>query len=129
MSDKTNEHAFETHVEEALLDASGWQSGTNAGWTHFLPFNRGSRPGEIECGAGNPRHPSGYRTGYFWQDVLQRDSFLDLLGHFLSSIPGSRRSMTARGTAAGHRRKRDLPCYQQLDAVRKIVAAAREEGP
>jgi len=22
--------------------------------THFLPFNRGSRPGEVQCGAGNP---------------------------------------------------------------------------
>ena len=37
--------------------------------THFLPFNRGSQPGEIECGAGNPQHPSGDRTGYFWQDA------------------------------------------------------------
>ena len=51
--------------------------------TSFLPFNRGSHPGEIQCGAGNPQHPSGYRTGYFWSDVLQRASFLDILGHFL----------------------------------------------
>jgi hypothetical protein len=36
--------------------------------THFLPFNRGSHPGEVQCGAGNPQHPSGYRTGYFWED-------------------------------------------------------------
>jgi type I restriction enzyme R subunit len=51
--------------------------------TRFLPFNRGSHPGEVQCGAGNPQHPSGYRTGYFWEDVLQRDSFLDILGHFM----------------------------------------------
>ncbi len=51
--------------------------------THFLPFNRGSHPGQIICGAGNPRHESGYRTGYFWEDVLQFESFLDILGHFL----------------------------------------------
>ncbi len=51
--------------------------------THFLPFNRGSHPGEVQCGAGNPQHPSGYRTGYFWEEVLQRDSFLDILGHFM----------------------------------------------
>ena len=25
--------------------------------THFLPFNRGSHPGEIQCGAGNPAAP------------------------------------------------------------------------
>ena len=51
--------------------------------THFLPFNRGSHPGQVQCGAGNPQHPSGYRTGYFWEEVLQRDSFLDILGHFM----------------------------------------------
>ncbi|MDR4505333.1 MAG: hypothetical protein MRK01_11170 [Candidatus Scalindua sp.] len=28
--------------------------------TFFLPFNRGSSPGEIKCGAGNPSHLSGY---------------------------------------------------------------------
>ena len=38
--------------------------------TRFLPFNRGSDPGAIRCGAGNPQHPSGYRTGYLWQEVL-----------------------------------------------------------
>ena len=32
--------------------------------THFLPFNRGSHPGQIICGAGNPQHESGYRTAY-----------------------------------------------------------------
>ena len=51
--------------------------------THFLPFNRGSHPGQIKCGAGNPQHVSGYRTGYFWEDVLQFESFLDIFGHFL----------------------------------------------
>ncbi|MCF7996186.1 MAG: type I restriction endonuclease subunit R, partial [Chromatiaceae bacterium] len=51
--------------------------------TYFLPFNRGSHPGQIICGAGNPQHPSGYRTGYFWEDVLQFDRFLDILGHFM----------------------------------------------
>ena len=37
----------------------------------------------MQCGEGNPQHPSGYRTGYFWEEVLQRDSFLDILGHFV----------------------------------------------
>ena len=32
MSGQTNERAFETHVQETLLGASGWQSGTNAEW-------------------------------------------------------------------------------------------------
>lgn len=51
--------------------------------TSFLPFNRGSHPGQIICGEGNPQHESGYRTGYFWEDVLQFASFMDILGSFL----------------------------------------------
>ena len=51
--------------------------------TFFLPFNRGSHPGKMHCGKGNPQHKSGYRTGYFWEEVLQFDSFLDILGHFM----------------------------------------------
>ena len=97
--------------------------------TQFLPFNRGSQPGEIQCGAGNPQHPSGYRTGYFWHDVLQRDSFLDILGHFLfvdtqkqkvEDGKGGRRQVTKETLV--------FPRYHQLDAVRKIIAAAREDG-
>ena len=98
--------------------------------THFLPFNRGSRPGEIECGAGNPQHPSGDRTGYFWQDVLARDSFLDILGHFLFV---ETRELKVEDGKGGQRRITTetviFPRYHQLDAVRKIIAAAREEGP
>jgi type I restriction enzyme, R subunit len=29
--------------------------------TYFLPFNRGSHPGKVKCGSGNPQHPSGYQ--------------------------------------------------------------------
>ena len=97
--------------------------------TRFLPFNRGSHPGEMECGAGNPQHPSGYRTGYFWHEVLQRDSFLDLLGHFL--FIETREAIQA---GKGDRRRVErrtviFPRYQQLDAVRKVVAAGRDAGP
>jgi type I restriction enzyme, R subunit len=98
--------------------------------THFLPFNRGSHPGEVQCGAGNPQHPSGYRTGYFWEDVLQRDSFLDVVGHFVFVEQKEERVDDSKG---GQRRVTKeaviFPRYHQLDAVRKVVAAARSEGP
>ena len=98
--------------------------------THFLPFNRGSHPGEVQCGAGNPQHPSGYRTGYFWEDVLQCDSFLDILGHFMFVEKIEEKVEDGRG---GQRRITNeaviFPRYHQLDSVRKIVAAARSEGP
>ncbi len=98
--------------------------------THFLPFNRGSQPGEIECGAGNPQHPSGYRTGYFWQDVLKCDSFLDIIGHFL--FVETQKQKVEDGKSGQRQVIREtliFPRYHQLDAVREIIAAAREEGP
>ena len=103
--------------------------------THFLPFNRGSCPGAIQCGGGNPQHPSGHRTGYFWQDVLQRDSFLDILGHFLFIETRHEKladgASPRRGGAQRQVKKETVifPRYHQFDAVRKIVMAAREQGP
>jgi len=98
--------------------------------TRFLPFNRGSHPGEIQCGEGNPPHPSGYRTGYFWEEVLQRDSFLDILGHFMFVEKKDEKVDDGKG---GQRiivkEALIFPRYHQLDAVRKLVAASRAEGP
>jgi type I restriction enzyme, R subunit len=97
--------------------------------TRFLPFNRGSHPGEVKCGYGNPQHPSGYRTGYFWHEVLGRDSFLDILGHFMFVEKKEQKVPDGKG---GHRMqvKESLifPRFHQLDAVRKLVSAARDEG-
>ena len=98
--------------------------------TYFLPFNRGSHPGQIVCGAGNPQHESGYRTGYFWEEVLQFDSFLDILGHFMFLEKKEEKVDDGRG---GHRlvtkETMIFPRYHQLDSVRKLVSAARGEGP
>ena len=92
--------------------------------TRFLPFNRGSHPGQVQCGAGNPQHTSGYRTGYFWQEVLERDSFLDILGHFM---------FVEQQEEKGHARRSVhetmiFPRYHQLDSVRQLVASARADG-
>ena len=97
--------------------------------TRFLPFNRGSHPGEVRCGAGNPRHPSGYRTGYFWEEVLERESFLDVLGHFMFVETKDEKVDDGKGGARRVTRETLIfPRYHQLDAVRKLIAAAREEG-
>lgn len=97
--------------------------------THFLPFNRGSAPGQVQCGKGNPAHPSGYRTGYFWEEVLQRDSFLDIVGHFMFVQKTEEKVDDGKG---GQRRVvREaliFPRYHQLDSVRRLVDAARDQG-
>ncbi len=97
--------------------------------TFFLPFNRGSQPGAIACGKGNPAHPSGHRTGYFWEEVLQRDSFLDIVGHFM--FVEHRDEKVHDGKGGKKRVVREtmiFPRYHQLNAVRKLVTASRSEG-
>lgn len=94
----------------------------------FLPFNRGSAPGEIDCGKGNPQHPSGHRTGYFWEDVLERESFLDIVGSFIFL---ETKEETVDDGAGGRKKitKETMifPRYHQLDSVRSLVKAARNE--
>jgi type I restriction enzyme R subunit len=98
--------------------------------THFLPFNRGSHPGEVQCGAGNPQHASGYRTGYFWEDVLQRDSWLDILGHFMFVERTEEKVDDGKGGQRNVVKEALIfPRFHQLDAVRRLVGAARAEGP
>ena len=90
--------------------------------TYFLPFNRGR-----DGGAGNPPDPEGrtYRTAYLWEEVLQRDSFLDLLARFLHL------QIEEKRTEEGRKIKKEsmiFPRYHQLQAVRGLVDAARNEG-
>jgi type I restriction enzyme R subunit len=97
--------------------------------TFFLPFNRGSHPGQVQCGAGNPQHASGFRSGYFWQETLQRDSFLDILGHFIFIEKDEQKVDDGRGgKKLVTTEKMVFPRYHQLDAVRALVAAARAEN-
>lgn len=91
--------------------------------THFLPFNKGDNGKK-----GNPADPQGrsYRTAYLWEEVLQRDSLLDLLNRFLHLQVEERRTDT------GEKIKKEtliFPRYHQLVAVRALEAAARVEGP
>jgi type I restriction enzyme R subunit len=90
--------------------------------TQFLPFNRGDNGG-----AGNPPDPDGrnYRTAYLWEEVLQRDSLLDLLARFIHLQVEEKRD------DQGRKYKKEtmiFPRYHQLQAVRLLVDSARREG-
>ena len=90
--------------------------------THFLPFDRGR-----DGGAGNPPDAGGrnYRTGYLWEDVLERHSLLDLLARFLHLQVEERRDDHGRRVKS---ETMIFPRYHQLDAVRRLVGRARTEG-
>jgi type I restriction enzyme R subunit len=90
--------------------------------TYFLPFNRG-----MDGGAGNSpdREGRNYKTAYVWEEVLQRDSLLDLLARFLHL------DVEEKTTDDGKKLRKEtliFPRYHQLQAVRQMVAAAASEG-
>lgn len=91
--------------------------------THFLPFNKGDGGG-----AGNPVDPIGrsYRTAYLWEEVLARDSFLDLLARFIHLEITEKKDENGRSAKV---EQMVFPRYHQLQAVRLLVEFARTEGP
>lgn len=117
------EFARRTLVHFAVDTEEVWMTTRLAGdATHFLPFNRGNRGG-----AGNPPDPQGrsYRTAYLWEEVLQRDSLLELLARFLHLQVEEKRD------DEGRRYKKEtliFPRYHQLQAVRALVEDARRFG-
>lgn len=90
--------------------------------THFLPFDKG-----CNGGAGNPPDPAGrsYRTAYLWEEVLARDSLLDILARFLHLQIEEKRDDQGRKVKV---ETMIFPRYHQLEAVRRLVEAARREG-
>ena len=90
--------------------------------TRFLPFDRG-RGGA----AGNPPDPAGrnYRTAYLWEEVLERDSLLDLLARFIHLQIDTKRDDRGRKVRT---ETMIFPRYHQLEAVRTLVEAARNDG-
>lgn len=90
--------------------------------THFLPFDKG-----CDGGAGNPPDPAGrtYRTAFLWEEVLQRDSLLDVLARFIHLQIEEKRDDQGRKVKV---ESMIFPRYHQLDAVRRLVGLARAEG-
>jgi type I restriction enzyme R subunit len=87
--------------------------------TRFLPLNRGR-----DGGAGNPDNPEGHKTAFLWEQVLERHSFLDILGRFIH--------LQVEEIKLGEKKVKKetmvFPRYHQLGCVRSLVADAREKG-
>ncbi len=82
--------------------------------TRFLPFNRGDHGGK-----GNPSDGPGHPTAYLWEEVWQRDSWLEILGRYVVTKRDAKKRITGA----------IFPRYHQLDATRKLTAKVLEEGP
>lgn len=79
--------------------------------TYWLPFNKGANNGK-----GNPQNPNGYRTAYLWENILQKDSWMEIIQRFVHL-------QTEEIEVEGKIYKKEkliFPRYHQLDAVRSI---------
>lgn len=50
--------------------------------TFFLPFNMGNGEG-VNAGAGNPLFEDKYSVSYMWEEILTKDSILELISKFI----------------------------------------------
>jgi type I restriction enzyme R subunit len=82
--------------------------------TEFLPFNQGN-----EGGAGNPVNPQGHQTAYLWEQVWQRESWLEILGRYLIARRDKKKQIT----------QIIFPRYHQLDVTRDLQVAVLKDGP
>ena len=93
--------------------------------TFFLPFNMGNGDG-VFAGAGNPTFPDRYSVSYMWEDILKKDTVLDLISKFIFiETKESKDELTGK---TKHSEKVIFPRYHQLNVIRKLLADVRENG-
>ncbi|MFE2043771.1 type I restriction endonuclease subunit R [Streptomyces sp. NPDC059477] len=91
--------------------------------TRFLPFNMGSEGPGKPGGAGNPAPtvPGTYATSYLWEQIWERDTWLDLIERFVHLSK-------EKGPDGRTRRKLIFPRYHQWDIVKKLANHAARHG-
>ena len=120
-------HRFLVYFAVDLYEA--WMTTQLAdGNTRFLPFNQGSNGAGRTGGAGNPTNPNGYSTNYLWEEVLQRDSLLDLIHRFISFVREKEEVVKNGVTKTITKEKMIFPRYHQYDVVRKVLADVKANG-
>ena len=88
--------------------------------TVFLPFNQGEAGAGRSGGAGNPPNPEGgHRTAYLWEQVWEREGWLEILGRYLVAQRDKKKQIT----------RILFPRFHQLDVTRKLQAAVLADGP
>lgn len=87
--------------------------------TFFLPFNMGKGEG-VNSGAGNPIFEDKYSVSYMWEDILTKDTLIELITKFIFI-----ESKEIKDQVTGRTKTREkiiFPRYHQLDVIRKILA-------
>ena len=88
--------------------------------TVFLPFNKG-----VDTASGNPSVEGRLKTHYIWEEILVKDSILDILHKFVFV------EEKEEALEDGYTLKKEniiFPRYHQLDVVRKLLSDVKVKG-
>ena len=86
--------------------------------TVFLPFNMGDGNG-IHSGSGNPIYEDKYSVYYMWEDVLKKDSILELISKFIFiEVKHKKNELTNKNERV---ETLIFPRYHQRDAIHKLL--------
>ncbi|MDI3417947.1 type I restriction endonuclease subunit R [Streptomyces luteolus] len=100
--------------------------------TRFLPFNKGTGDAGYLGGAGNPppRADEEYKVSYLFEQVMQRDNWLDLLHRYLHVEDEAAKAGKAPRyrPGAAHNQPLIFPRFHQWHAVRKMTTHAAKHG-
>lgn len=91
--------------------------------TSFLPFNMGDGNG-VNAGKGNPLCEDEYPVHYMWEDILTKDTILDLISRYIFIQVEEKEDKDT-----GKKTKTEniiFPRYHQLDCLRKVLADVKE---
>lgn len=86
--------------------------------TFFLPFNMGNGEG-IQAGAGNPVIEDEYSVHYMWDNILKKDSVLEIISKYMFIEVKEKKDEITSKTKI--KETVIFPRYHQLDVVRKIL--------
>lgn len=97
--------------------------------TWFMPFNQGSNGAGNSGGAGNPNNPNGYSTSYLWEQVLTKDSILDIVKRFVTYVEEKEEKVDASGILKYKTNKKVIfPRFHQFDVVHKVINDVKVNG-
>ncbi|WP_225358010.1 type I restriction endonuclease [Ligilactobacillus salivarius] len=86
--------------------------------TFFLPFNMGKGEG-VNAGAGNPSFEDKYSVSYMWEDILKKDTLIELITKFIFIESKEDKDQVTGKTKIKERII--FPRYHQLDVIRKTL--------
>ena len=91
--------------------------------TFFLPFNKGKGEG-IYTGAGNPEPEDKLPVSYMWEEVLTKDSLLELIKKFI--FVEKKEEEDPDTGKMNFKETLIFPRFHQLDLIRKLLIDVRE---